>query len=441
MSNDPDKHELDVQLLDAGNDLTAAADDDDGGGAGRAKQYKAAGCRRHVIILMCFLGLTLVYMMRVDLSIAILTMDPQYRWDHYATDPKGFVLSSFYVGYILGQIPGGIIATKFGGNLVFGVGVLATGVFTMLLPLATCGSFQCPSYTSVGQSALNTTCTDDGANLLAAFVMTNKTESDCYQACLNTCFMHGNMSDVCDSFSNGTSAPCTKNCTSVDDFCQYFFYASPDNILDGVVDSSSGGGGSSSNSNSAPSVNTCLLYHSCDTTVSIANTTTAPGTTNEMETTSYLGAVYALRILMGIFESVTYPSYYALLSKWTPASERSSMVGVASGGACVACGAGAGICVCLCVCVRAIVCVCLCVCVRAIVCVCVCACVYVCECVLIYVVTLLACPPLARAQRHKQQQQQQHQQQYQQQYHRHHQRKQPQRRQRRRRRRRRRQLR
>ena len=155
MSNDPDKHELDVQLLDAGNDLTAAADDDDGGGAGRAKQYKAAGCRRHVIILMCFLGLTLVYMMRVDLSIAILTMDPQYRWDHYATDPKGFVLSSFYVGYILGQIPGGIIATKFGGNLVFGIGVLATGVFTMLLPLATCGSFQCPSYVSVRRNQSN----------------------------------------------------------------------------------------------------------------------------------------------------------------------------------------------------------------------------------------------------------------------------------------------
>ena len=75
-------------------------DDARSGKRGENKTKKPMGRRRYVVCFMCFLGLMLVYMMRVDLSIAILTMDPQYRWDHLPSDPKGFVLSSFYVGCV-----------------------------------------------------------------------------------------------------------------------------------------------------------------------------------------------------------------------------------------------------------------------------------------------------------------------------------------------------
>jgi len=46
----------------------------------------------------------------------------------------GWVLSSFFYGYIFTQIPGGWIATRFGGKYVFGVGVLVTSVLTLITP-------------------------------------------------------------------------------------------------------------------------------------------------------------------------------------------------------------------------------------------------------------------------------------------------------------------
>jgi len=55
--------------------------------------------------------------MRVNLSVAAEKMQVQFGW----SDPeKGFVLSSFFIGYMLGQLPGGWIATRYGGKWVFG---------------------------------------------------------------------------------------------------------------------------------------------------------------------------------------------------------------------------------------------------------------------------------------------------------------------------------
>jgi len=46
------------------------------------------------------------------------------------------ILSSFYIGYIVTHIPGGLLAEKFGGKWTLGLGILSTAVFTMLTPLA-----------------------------------------------------------------------------------------------------------------------------------------------------------------------------------------------------------------------------------------------------------------------------------------------------------------
>ena len=48
----------------------------------------------------------------------------------------GWVLSSFFYGYILTQIPGGFLATRFSGKHVFGLGVVLTSVLTLLTPVA-----------------------------------------------------------------------------------------------------------------------------------------------------------------------------------------------------------------------------------------------------------------------------------------------------------------
>lgn len=46
------------------------------------------------------------------------------------------MLSSFFYGYIVTQLPGGFLALKFGGKNLFGLGILSTAVLTLLTPLA-----------------------------------------------------------------------------------------------------------------------------------------------------------------------------------------------------------------------------------------------------------------------------------------------------------------
>ena len=67
-----------------------------------------------------FIGFALVYMMRANLSVAVLDMESQFRWAKYPSDPKGIVLSTFFIGYIFGQVPGGLLATNFGGKHILG---------------------------------------------------------------------------------------------------------------------------------------------------------------------------------------------------------------------------------------------------------------------------------------------------------------------------------
>ena len=49
---------------------------------------------------------------------------------------KGWILSAFFYGYLLTQIPGGWLAERIGGKWVFGVGVVMTSLLTLFTPLA-----------------------------------------------------------------------------------------------------------------------------------------------------------------------------------------------------------------------------------------------------------------------------------------------------------------
>ncbi len=53
-------------------------------------------------------------MQRVNLSVAIIPMAKEFEWDDTV---KGLVLSSFFWGYITNQLPGGWLATRFGGKV------------------------------------------------------------------------------------------------------------------------------------------------------------------------------------------------------------------------------------------------------------------------------------------------------------------------------------
>jgi len=130
------------------------------------------GCfgARHVFALMTFLGTMIAYMLKVNLSVAIVAMvnrtqpitpessfmsliqsddnsssvcpgniDPinqqegEFNWD---SQTRGLVLGVFSWGYMTSQIPAGIMAERFGGKYIFGFGILFTGIFNILTPLA-----------------------------------------------------------------------------------------------------------------------------------------------------------------------------------------------------------------------------------------------------------------------------------------------------------------
>ena len=45
-------------------------------------------------------------------------------------------MSAFYYGYIVTQLPGGLLARKFGGATMLGLSVGTSGALTLLTPLA-----------------------------------------------------------------------------------------------------------------------------------------------------------------------------------------------------------------------------------------------------------------------------------------------------------------
>ena len=89
--------------------------------------------RRYVVVFLAFLSVFICYIDRVNISVAIIPMAEELGWDYTTT---GWVLSSFFVGYLLLQIVGGRLADRMGGRLVLGIGVIAWSLFTMLTPPA-----------------------------------------------------------------------------------------------------------------------------------------------------------------------------------------------------------------------------------------------------------------------------------------------------------------
>lgn len=89
--------------------------------------------QRGVIVGLCFFAFMLCNLDRVNLSIAILPMAEDMSWDPLTV---GLVQSSFFWGYLLTQVLGGVLATKYGGKRVLGFGVLWWSLATCVTPLA-----------------------------------------------------------------------------------------------------------------------------------------------------------------------------------------------------------------------------------------------------------------------------------------------------------------
>ncbi|XP_018325096.1 putative inorganic phosphate cotransporter isoform X2 [Agrilus planipennis] len=115
---------------------------------------------RHTVTFMLFLGMANAYIMRTNMSVAIVAMvnhtgllmlnsnstdnktdtrhstslpDGNYVWE---SDVQGHILGSFFYGYVLTQIPVGILSKKYGAIKFLGYGMLINSIFGFLVPFA-----------------------------------------------------------------------------------------------------------------------------------------------------------------------------------------------------------------------------------------------------------------------------------------------------------------
>lgn len=89
--------------------------------------------KRATLLVMCFVATFVCFLDRVNMSVAALAMQQEFGWSE---STKGLVLASFFVGYLLFQIPGGWLANRYGGRHVMAIAIIWWSVFTILTPLA-----------------------------------------------------------------------------------------------------------------------------------------------------------------------------------------------------------------------------------------------------------------------------------------------------------------
>ncbi|KAG2489984.1 hypothetical protein HYH03_011613 [Edaphochlamys debaryana] len=89
--------------------------------------------KRWTVVAMCFVAFVLCNLDRVNMSVAILPMSQQFGWD---AATMGLVNSSFFWGYLLTQVAGGVLADRVGGKAVLGLGVLWWSLATAATPVA-----------------------------------------------------------------------------------------------------------------------------------------------------------------------------------------------------------------------------------------------------------------------------------------------------------------
>ena len=87
----------------------------------------------YTVVLLCGAAVFISYIDRTNISVAAIAMQEQFSWTETT---KGYVLSSFFVGYMLLMAVSGALANRFGGKVVLGAAVVWWSLFTALTPPA-----------------------------------------------------------------------------------------------------------------------------------------------------------------------------------------------------------------------------------------------------------------------------------------------------------------
>ena len=125
--------------------------------------------RRYNVIALCVAASFVCYIDRVNISVAAITMQEQFGW---TDEKKGLVLSSFFLGYMLFQVPSGWLANRIGGKFILSFAVVWWSVFTMLTPIAAAISLPVLLATRVAMGLGEAAMYPSAYNLFARWVPT-----------------------------------------------------------------------------------------------------------------------------------------------------------------------------------------------------------------------------------------------------------------------------
>lgn len=113
-------------------------------GDGMGESWHLWRRRRFVLAALAFVGLISMYSTRISFSVALVAMvsgddshdvpeNGEFEWD---SRTQGLLLSGFFYGYLLAQLPAGWIAARAGAAALMGAGVAGSALLALLAPLA-----------------------------------------------------------------------------------------------------------------------------------------------------------------------------------------------------------------------------------------------------------------------------------------------------------------
>jgi MFS family permease len=88
---------------------------------------------KYFILFILFCGWMVSYLDRMVMSVALTSIGADL---HLTAATLGVVLSSFFAGYALMQIPGGVLADKYGSKKIMIISLIAWSIFTAFTGLA-----------------------------------------------------------------------------------------------------------------------------------------------------------------------------------------------------------------------------------------------------------------------------------------------------------------
>jgi ACS family glucarate transporter-like MFS transporter len=100
----------------------------------RGQQRRPTGNLRWMIVAVCFLGVSINYLDRANLSIAMPSIVKDFGISHTM---EGLILGGFFWTYALFQLPAGHFIDRLGARVTYGFAVVWWSVFTALTAVAT----------------------------------------------------------------------------------------------------------------------------------------------------------------------------------------------------------------------------------------------------------------------------------------------------------------